>query len=194
MKKLAPKPASWSRSMQTLLALTSSVPRGPKSATDWFDVTKTFVAPKETYPIFDPFSKEEYGRRFKGMNDVKFSEKKSQEAWHREGGIYEGQWIEPEFYTSQNLAPWCYEPDWTNEKRFKRMQSRNKRLKEKKEAEQKKLDAERRFRTLRLRTADEFRRSNYVGNPTDEQGTLNEILYKYLKKIDMSLPDGRNAQ
>lgn len=73
------------------------------------------------------------------------------------------------------------------------MNSRNQCLKEKMETEQKKLDQEKRFRTLRLRTVDEMKRSDYVGNPTDEQGTLIDIIFKYLKKIGMSMPNGKNT-
>lgn len=72
------------------------------------------------------------------------------------------------------------------------MKSRNHRIKQKKGAEKKKLDTKRRFRTLRIKTADEFRRRS-VGKQTDEQGTLNDIIAKYLKKIDMSLLDGKKV-
>lgn len=74
------------------------------------------------------------------------------------------------------------------------MHSRNQRLKEKREAKQKKLDHERRFRMLRLRIVDEMMMSDYVGMIEDEQGTLIDILFKYLKKIGMSLPGGKNTQ
>lgn len=67
-------------------------------------------------------------------------------------------------------------------------------MKEKKEAEQKKIDHERRFRTLRLRTADEMRSTNYTRRIEDEQDTLTDILFKYMKKIGMSLPDGKHTQ
>lgn len=65
-------------------------------------------------------------------------------------------------------------------------------MKEKKKAEQKKLDQEKRFRMLGLRTTDEMRRSDYVSNLEDEQDTLMDILFKYLKKIGMSMPNGKN--
>lgn len=133
-------------------------------------------AAKETYPEFAPISKEGYERRFKGLNDVNVSEKKSYETWRREGGIYKGQWVEPEIYTLQNLPSWCYETNWTNERRCCWMNNRIQRKKEKKEAEQKNLKREKRFRTLRLKIVDEMRRKDYVGNPADEQGTLNDIL------------------
>lgn len=35
--------------------------------------------------LFAPLSKEIYEKMFKGLGDVKFSEKKSQEAWRKEG-------------------------------------------------------------------------------------------------------------
>lgn len=50
-----------------------------------------------------------------------------------------------------------------------------------------------RLKTLRLETAYEMRRNSYVGNPADEHETLNDILYKYLKKVGLSLHDGRNV-
>lgn len=161
LKKSAPKKKPIVPAKQVSASMPIA-PRGPSPMADRFNASKAVLPAKETFQDFAPLSKEEYERRFKGLNDVNFSERKSQEAWRRERGIHKGQRIELKFYTSINLAPWCYEPNWTNEKIFKWMKNRNQRLKEKKEAGEKKLDAKRRFKTLRLRTADEFTRSNYV--------------------------------
>lgn len=47
--------------------------------------------------------------------------------------------------------------------------------------------------TMQSPSSDEFKRSCYVGKQTHEQRTLNDIMAKYLKKIDMSLRDGKKV-
>lgn len=145
---------------------------------------------KDTYLEFAPLPQEEHNRRFQGFNDVNFSEKKSQEARRKNGGVYKGQWVEPEVYTPQNLPPWYYEPNWTNERRFNWMNLER----EKRRLSSKTLKEKKGVKTLRLKTTNEMRMRDYVGNPADEQGTLNDILYKYLKEIAMSLPNGGKSK
>lgn len=73
------------------------------------------------------------------------------------------------------------------------MHSINKRLKEIRETEAKKLEIERKFKNLRLHTVDDFWRTSYTGRVEDEQGTVTDILFQYLRKIKMSLFDNKNT-
>lgn len=66
-------------------------------------------------------------------------------------------------------------------------------LREQGEAEAKKTETKRRFKVLKLQTTDEVRRNGREGKPTDDQKTINEVLFEYLVKLKMGLPDGKNT-
>lgn len=74
------------------------------------------------------------------------------------------------------------------------MTSKNQRLQEKSEVEAKKAESKRRFKTLKLRTAEEMKKKGRAGKMYDDQKTLNEVLFEYLFKLNISLSDGKNMQ
>lgn len=74
------------------------------------------------------------------------------------------------------------------------MHDRNDRLKEMREDEARKIESERRFRTLGLRTVDEFMRKGMIGSKDVDQNAPCDILVKYLANVKMSLPNGKNIQ
>lgn len=73
------------------------------------------------------------------------------------------------------------------------MNNKNQRLQKKRKVEVKKVESERHFKTLRLRTTEEIRRNGIAGRITEDQKALNEVLFEYLVKFKMSLPDGKNV-
>lgn len=73
------------------------------------------------------------------------------------------------------------------------MNSVNQRMHEKREVEAKMAKSERCFKTLRLHTIEEKRRSGRAGKIINDQKTINEVLFEYMVKLKMSLPDGKNV-
>lgn len=74
------------------------------------------------------------------------------------------------------------------------MNNINDRLREMRELEERKVESEKRFKSLILHTIEEIRKKGRARKMSDDQKTLCEILFEYLAKIKMSLPYGKNTQ
>lgn len=123
-----------------------------------FDSSKAIIpVVKDPYAIFATPTGEVMIERFKGYGNSGFSQQKSEEEWKKEGGIRRGQWVDPVEYNVYNLPPWCYEKGWDKQRRCHWINNRNKRMKDKRETEAKKVESERRFKALRLHTVEEMK-------------------------------------